>query len=40
MASCGERAAQGPRSIAGASIPAAAAYRANSIAAVNAGPRR
>jgi hypothetical protein len=37
MASPGERAAQGPRSIAGASIPAAAAYRANSTAAVKAG---
>jgi hypothetical protein len=39
MASCGECAAQWPRSIAGASIPAAAAYRANSAAAVNAGSR-
>ena len=40
MASRGERPAQGPRSIAGASIPAAAAYRANSTAAVNARSRR
>ena len=39
MASCGERAAQGPRNIAGASIAAAAAYRTNSTAAVNAGSR-
>ena len=39
MASRGDRAAQGPRSTAGASIPAAAAYRANSTAAVKAGSR-